>query len=139
MASCDTELSNLPLLSGCPGTSEYFLVGNASGGQGIGLYGRRLWSDIKSCLLSSIKFGFSQSIVGQSGSLIPVGGLTITINQTGILQDSVFVTLDGTELDRADSTKISYTVAYNPTNVVITLNQGAQNLQTYLCHYAYTS
>lgn len=139
MATCDTELSNLPLLSGCPGNNEYFLVGNAAGGQGIGLYGRRLWSDVKSCILSSLKFGFSQSIVGQGGSLIPVGGLTITINQANILQDSVFVTLDGTELDRNDSTQVSYLVAYNSNNIVITFNQGAKNLQTYLVHYCYTT
>lgn len=139
MATCDTELSNLPLLSGCPGNGEYFLVGNAAGGQGIGQYGRRLWSDIKSCILTSIKFGFSQSIIGQPGSLLPVGGTVLTISQANVIQDSVFVTLDGNELDRADNTQVSYTIAYNSNNIVITLNQGASNNQTYICHYAYTT
>lgn len=142
MASCDTELSNLPLLTGCPGANEYVLVGNASGGQGVGLYGRRSWSNIISCIIAGIKFMFKDFIVGQSGDLLGIGGTTITLTFsslgiTSILQDSVFITLVGSELPRGDNTQISYSVIYNPTNVVITFNQGGQSGQQYILHYAY--
>lgn len=114
-------------------------MGNASGGQGIGLYGRRLWSDIKSCLLGSIHFVFNNFIIGQPGSPMSVGQTTLTINQTGIIQDSIFVTLVGSELPRNDNSQISYTVSFNPTNAVITFNQAASNGQQYIVHMAYTN
>src|SRR3954469_23173991 len=47
--NCKQEASELPLLTGCPADSEYFIVGNATGGKGVGKYARRLWSAIKGC------------------------------------------------------------------------------------------
>ena len=47
--NCSTDYSSLPLLSGCPGDAETFLVGNAVGGTGAGRYARRTWADIKAC------------------------------------------------------------------------------------------
>lgn len=53
--SCQAdELSSLPLLNGCPADDEWFLVGNAVGGEGIGGYARRTWADIKACIFSRI-------------------------------------------------------------------------------------
>lgn len=54
MAACDQEISGVPILTGCPADTEYFLVMGASGGLGAGGYGRRSWLDIKNCLLDQI-------------------------------------------------------------------------------------
>lgn len=55
---CGKELVTLPLLSGCPADSEWFLVGNATGGYGTYKYARRTWADIKECLLSGLVADF---------------------------------------------------------------------------------
>ncbi len=52
---CGISYSSLPVLSGCPGDNETFLVGNAIGGTGPGKYGVRKWSDIKVCISASAK------------------------------------------------------------------------------------
>lgn len=140
MATCDTEIASLPILSGCPGANEYFIVTNAVGGAGAGLYGRRSWQQIMTCLLDLIQQVFMQFTIGQPGAPVFTGGGTIlTINQTGIISDSVWITLGGVELDRNDNTQISYQVIYNANDIVITLNQSVQNSQLYIIHYAFIS
>lgn len=54
MAACDQEIAGLPILGGCPSDTEYFIVTNAVGGAGVGLYGRRSWLTIKNCLLAQL-------------------------------------------------------------------------------------
>lgn len=54
ITECGKELVTLPLLSGCPADSEWFIVGNATGGFGTYKYARRTWGDIKECLESTI-------------------------------------------------------------------------------------
>lgn len=48
--ACGTEVSDLPLLTGCPGDNERLMVCNAIGGKGDGRYALRLWSDISQCI-----------------------------------------------------------------------------------------
>jgi hypothetical protein len=146
--ACTIDESALPILTGCPGPNEWIVVGNAAGGLDpnggftVG-YGRRLWSSLAACAVAAIKFFFQDFIVGNGGSPIAPGGtvITLTFSSLGInsiLQDSVFITLGGSELPRNDSTQISYTISYNPTNVIITLNQAASVGQQYVLHYSYT-
>jgi hypothetical protein len=147
--ACTIDESALPILTGCPGPNELIVVGNAvggldaNGGYTVG-YGRRYWSAIAACSVAAIKFFFNQFIVGQGGSPISPGGSVITLNFSSlgissILQDSVFITASGPELPRNDNTQVSYTVAYNPTNVVITLNEAVSDGDQFILHYAYTS
>ncbi len=48
--ACDQEINGLPVLTGCPADTEYFLVIGASGGAGTGLYGLRSWLSLVNCL-----------------------------------------------------------------------------------------
>lgn len=147
--ACQTDLAGLPLLSGCPADNEWFLVGNAVGGLDINGqftigYARRLWGDIRKCAVSSIKFKFTEFIIGQSGSLMNPGDTQLVLNFaslgiTGILQDSVFITLDASELPREYTDRLSYGLVYNPTNVTINFEAGVANGQSYVIHYAYTN
>lgn len=50
---CGVDYTSLPVLTGCPGDAETFLVGNAAGGRGAGKYALRLWADIKACVTGS--------------------------------------------------------------------------------------
>ena len=145
--ACTIDESALPILTGCPGPNELIVVANAVGGldqngnQTIG-YGRRTFASIATCIVSAIKFMFNSFIVGQAGDLLGVGGTTITLTFSSlgintILQDSVFITFSGPELPRSDDTQLSYTVAYNATNVVITFNAAGETGQQYTLHYAY--
>jgi|ERR1700743_3710638 len=138
MAACDTELSSLPLLSGCPTDNEYFLVGGALGGEGVGQYGRRLWSDVKSCALSGLNFVFNQFLVGTSGPLAP-GQTTIILSVNNVIPESLHIVLGGIELPQNDNTQISYQVAYSPSQTTIVFNQIAQVGQQYILSYAFTN
>lgn len=59
--ACEIDFSQLPVLSGCPGPNEYFIVGNAVGGinangnHGVGTigFGVRKWSDLIRCLFGN--------------------------------------------------------------------------------------
>lgn len=135
---CDTELSSLPILTGCPLPNEYFLVGNAVGGQGIGLYGRRLWSDVRACVLAGLNFVFNQFVIGISGPTI-IGGTTIVLAVANIIPGSLFITLGGPELPQNDNTQISYTVSYSQSQTTIIFDQAVQNNQLYILHYCYTN
>jgi hypothetical protein len=141
MAACDIDFSALPILTGCPGDTELFLVGNAVGGLDssgnytVG-YGRRYWGDMRKCILAGLVFVKNQFTVGFGG--MTAGSTVLVINTANILQDSIWISLDGTELPYNDPTRISYTTDYsNPTRVTITFNQGVSNLQEYIVHYCY--
>ena len=139
MADCDVEASSLPVLSGCPTDNEYFLVGNAAGGQGLGQYGRRLWSDVRKCALAGLNYEFKQFTVGKSGSPIAAGQTTIIVSQAGIIPQSVFITSAGPELPQDDDTQVSYDVTISPSNMVIIFNQAVANGQQFIMHYSYVS
>lgn len=53
--ACAIDFSQLPVLTGCPGVNEYFIVGNAVGGldangnHTVG-FGVRKWGDLLKCL-----------------------------------------------------------------------------------------
>lgn len=139
MAACQIDESALPILTGCPGPNELIVVGNAvggldaNGGYTIG-YGRRTIGSLIPCFLQGLVFGYQQLAVPTN---ISIGATVIRVNQTNVIQDSVVVVLDGGVLDRNDNTQVSYSISYDGTGFTITLNQGAQNLQTYVvtfCH-----
>lgn len=69
---CGIELSDVPLLSGCPANNEWVLFGNATGGSGNGGYARRLWSDLKACLAGT--FNPLVFIVGRGQATDPIAG-----------------------------------------------------------------
>ena len=54
LAVCDQEIDGLPILTGCPADTEYFLVMGATGGKGAGLYALRSWLTLKNCLLTQL-------------------------------------------------------------------------------------
>lgn len=142
---CTIDESALPILTGCPGPNELIVVGNAVGGldQNGGFttgYARRYYRDMMNCILQGVTFVPVQFIIGTGGSLLPPGGTTFTISQTNVIKDSIIFSLDGGLLDRDDSTQISYHLDYatDGSGFTITLNQGANNLQTYLLYYAHS-
>lgn len=143
--ACEIDESALPFLTGCPGPNEWIVVGNAvggldmNGGQTVG-YGRRLWKDMMNCILQGMTFVPVQFIIGQPGSLLPPGGVSFHIAQTNVIHDSLLLSLDGGVLDRDDNTQISYHVDWDEDGggFTITLNQGANNLQTYMLYYAHS-
>lgn len=77
---------------------------------------------------------FVQFRVGDVGAPMTAGQTTLTLNYAGVVNPSIEITLDGTELPYADSNQISYTATYNPTSVEIVFNQGVQNNQLYMIH-----
>jgi len=77
---------------------------------------------------------FVQFRVGDVGAPMTAGQDTLTLNYAGIINPSIEITLDGTELPYADNNQISYTATYNPTNVQIVFNQAVQNTQLYMIH-----
>jgi hypothetical protein len=54
VAACDQEINGLPILTGCPADTEYFLVMGATGGAGAGLYALRSWLTLKNCILAQL-------------------------------------------------------------------------------------
>jgi len=145
-APCEIDEASLPLLTGCPGTNEWVVVGNAPGGldQNGGFttgYGRRYWSDLFNCILKGLTF--VQTIL-KVGAGLTLGQTVIRVNQTNVIQDSVAVILDTGVLDRNDATRISYDLNYNDPaypgqpGFTITLNQGATAPQTYVVTYAHS-
>lgn len=66
------DYTSLPLLTGCPSDAETFLVGNATGGLGVGKYARRKWEDIKACTTGGRYTVLTDTItssVGPAGSV----------------------------------------------------------------------
>lgn len=143
--NCPILISDLPVLNGCPGDAEYFLVGNAVGGidaQGnltFG-YGLRTWVNLKSCLLGSVKQAFFQFRIGDSGSPMNVGDTQLVVSQANVIQDSVWVSLGSGELPREVTDQISYGVLYNnpgANQFTVNFDQAVSNLQLYIVHYSY--
>lgn len=86
--SCQAdELSSLPLLFGCPGDDEWFLVGNAEGGVGVGKYARRQWVDLKRCVFNTIS-----PYVG----VVDRGNATDPVSGTGIFTSTLLAGLGTT-------------------------------------------
>lgn len=140
MADCQREINGLPVLTGCPDDTELLLVMGASAPGNLSGYGLRPITTIRQCILASLKFVFLQFKIGQPGSPIIAGQTSFDVNQSNVLQDSVFFTL-ATELPRDPITdQLSYGVVYDPANNKFTINllQAAQTDQLYILHYAYS-
>lgn len=146
--SCFIDESALPILTGCPGPNELVVVGNAiggldaEGGYTTG-YARRKMGDINACFLQNLVFVPLQFTIGSPGSPMSVGDTVLLINQPTIIEDSVSIVLEGTVLDRNDSTQVSYILVYNDPvysgKTSITFNQAASAQQTYIVNYAYAN
>lgn len=65
--------------------------------------------------------------VGQPGALMNAGDTQITFNFSGVVNPSLEITLDGTEVPYGDALQFSFTATYNPTNVVVTFSNPVQN------------
>lgn len=138
--SCQKEISSEPILTGCPADTELILVVNSTAPGNDGGYGLRYIKDVRQCWLqNNLIFKYVQFVVGAFGDLLGIGGTTVTIVQSGVVEDSVQVILGGVVLDRNDSSQISYTVAYSGTGFVITFNQGGIATQTYVILYTYAT
>lgn len=72
--------------------------------------------------------------VGEGGALMTAGETLLTLTLSGVVNPSVEITLDGTEMPYGRSDILSYTVTYNPTNVQILFNQGVTDGQLYFIH-----
>lgn len=84
--------------------------------------------------LVTIATPFEQFRVGDPGALMTAGETTLTLNYAGVVNPSIEITLDGTEVPYGVNTQISYTATYNPTNVQIVFNQAVKNTQLYMIH-----
>jgi len=82
----------------------------------------------------TIETPFVQFRVGDVGSPMVAGETTLTLNYTGVINPSIEITLDGTELPYGDTDQISYTATYNPTSVEIVFNSPVENDQLYIIH-----
>lgn len=134
---CNVELSDLPLLAGCPGNNEWFIVGNAVGGSGHGKYARRRYADLKSCILAGLSFVPLQFEIGQLGSPMIAGETALVITIGNPIEDSEIVVLDNNFMEPNLSDQISYTVSYSTTEIIITFNQGVILGQKYFIKYAH--
>ena len=72
--------------------------------------------------------------VGESGALMTAGQTSLTISLAGVINPSVEITIDGTEMPYGRNDVLSYTVTYNPTNIQVVFNQGVANGQLYFIH-----
>lgn len=82
----------------------------------------------------TVQTPFVQFRVGDVGAPMTAGETSLTLSYTGVVNPSVEITLDGTEVPYDDPNQISYTATYNPTNVQVVFNQGVQNGQLYIIH-----
>ena len=139
--ACQTEINGLPVLSGCPADTELLLVMNSTAAGNNGGYGIRYVSEVRQCwLVNNLTATFFDFVIGNVGSPLAVGASSFTVNQANVIEDSVWVSLDGQELPRNDNTQISYTIVYNgDSGFTITFNQGAINQQQYIIHYTYAT
>lgn len=65
--------------------------------------------------------------IGQPGSLMNAGDTELTLNYAGVVNPSLEITLDGTEVPYGDALQFSFTATYNANNVVIVFSQPVQN------------
>lgn len=98
------------------------IVGN-SGGQVI---------EPPSGLSSIIVSIREQFTVGSIGALMSSGQTVLTLNYANVLLRSISVIKDNEPLPIALNNQQSYTVVYNPNNVVITFNEPAQLNQVFV-------
>lgn len=77
---------------------------------------------------------FVQFRVGDPGVPMTAGQTTLTLNYAGVVNPSVEITLDGSELPYGEDESTSYTVTYNPTTVVIVFSVAVANGQLYVIH-----
>lgn len=72
-----------------------------------------------------------QFTVGDGGAPMNTGDTVLTLTYSNVVNPSIEVFLDGVELPYGLGDRISYTATYNPTNIVITFNQGVVSSQVY--------
>lgn len=77
---------------------------------------------------------FVQFRVGDPGAPMVAEEDTLTINLAGVINPSLEITLDGAELPYGEDDSLSYTVTYNPTNVVVVFSNQVANGQLYAIH-----
>lgn len=65
--------------------------------------------------------------VGDPGALMNAGDTQLTLNYAGVVNPSLEITLDGTEVPYGDALQFSFTATYNANNVVIVFSQPVQN------------
>jgi hypothetical protein len=76
---------------------------------------------------------FIQFTIGAIGELMSAGDTVLTLNYTGVIENSESVVIDNADIPRGtDLDRIRYTIAFNTTNFVITFNQAAIDGQLYV-------
>lgn len=65
--------------------------------------------------------------VGHPSALMNAGDTQITFNYAGVVNPSLEITLDGTEVPYGDAQQFSFTATYNPTNVIVVFSDPVQN------------
>lgn len=75
-----------------------------------------------------------QFAVGDIGAPILNGQTSMTLNYAGVINPSIDIFLDGTNIPYGVNDRISFTATYNPTNIVIVLNQAVSTGQLYAIH-----
>lgn len=113
---CEVEVGTLPVIEGCPADSELFFLHNVAGGAGEEGYAWRSYVDLKNCLRDPYIPKFHQFLT--TGEELQV--VLVPPDDYKVEDDSVFITLEGTELAREPIDpallKITYTVTYNTSN-----------------------
>lgn len=79
----------------------------------------------------NLAFYRSSFTIGQTGSLMDAGDTELTIPLSGFLLDSIDFFRSGVLSQYDDDSQLTYTVTYNPSYVIIHLNQAVQNGETY--------
>lgn len=72
--------------------------------------------------------------VGDVGAPMVAGETSLTLNYAGVVNPSIEITVDGIEMPYAEDESQSYSVTYNPTNVVIVFTEGVSNGQLFMIH-----
>jgi len=76
-----------------------------------------------------------QFAVGDVGAPILNGQSTMTLNYADVVNPSIDIFLDGINIPYGVNDRVSFTATYNPTNIVITLNQAVATGQLYDIHF----
>lgn len=131
--------SALPVDS-CPADTDLLMFSQADGTQVF-----RTWGTVRSCLLTQIKAGFLEIVVGvtrdNDGNIMMDDTATsLTILQANIIQDSIWITL-GVEVPRdQEGVQVQdYTPIYAPDGNSVTCNflQNYSNDDVLIFHYLY--
>lgn len=70
--------------------------------------------------------------IGDVGSLMNAGDISLVLNYTSILNSSVSVVVDGVPLPITQSDRLSFTPIYSTPSVTLNFNQGALDTQVYV-------